>query len=143
MDVNVSGEVYGSHTEEAVLQLKAFKVLGVSREKLVEMFGHSGLSRYEGMLAELEARNASRETKLIEHEAKEIKSVRRNEHGMISMMMAATRIDGQWTDAGAGADVREGCGLPTVSGASMDLTESADWGGLARASRLLMQCSCG
>jgi hypothetical protein len=52
VDVNVTGEVTVSHTQEAVDQLAAFKKLGVPRDKLIEMFGFSGLTRYEGMLLE-------------------------------------------------------------------------------------------
>lgn len=61
LDVNVSGRVEVSHTNEAVEQLRMFRDMGVAREKLVEMFGFSGLERYERMLVEADA-------KLIEHE---------------------------------------------------------------------------
>ena len=40
------------HNTEAIESLRMFKRLGVTREKLEEMFGYSGLSRYEAMLAE-------------------------------------------------------------------------------------------
>jgi phage terminase small subunit len=40
------------HTEAAVADLRIMKGLGVPREKLVEMFGYSGLPRYEDLLAE-------------------------------------------------------------------------------------------
>lgn len=56
IDVNVSGEVRVSHTDQALNDLKALLALGVAREKLEEMFGHSGLGRYERMLAEREGR---------------------------------------------------------------------------------------
>ena len=38
------------HDAEAVAQLRMFKGLGVAREKLEEMFGFSGLGRYERLL---------------------------------------------------------------------------------------------
>jgi hypothetical protein len=38
--------------------LRVLLGLGVAEEKLVEMFGFSGLSRYEKMLAEQEAKGA-------------------------------------------------------------------------------------
>lgn len=52
VDVTVSGEVTVNHTDEAIGQLRALKELGVPREKLEEIFGFSGLSRYEKMLGE-------------------------------------------------------------------------------------------
>jgi phage terminase small subunit len=66
VDVQVSGEVVVNHTDQAVEDLSRLKALGVSREKLIEMFGHSGLPRYEKLLAE-------RQPKLIEATATEIK----------------------------------------------------------------------
>jgi phage terminase small subunit len=39
------------HDAEAVAQLRTLKSLGVVRDKLVEIFGFSGLGRYERMLA--------------------------------------------------------------------------------------------
>jgi phage terminase small subunit len=39
------------HDAEAVAQLRTLKSLGVVREKLIEIFGFSGLGRYERMLA--------------------------------------------------------------------------------------------
>jgi hypothetical protein len=56
VDVNVSGEVSVNHTDQALEDLRTLMGLGVPREKLVEVFGFSGLSRYEGMLAEQDAR---------------------------------------------------------------------------------------
>lgn len=50
VDVNVGGEVTVNHTDTAIEQLRILKELGVSREKLIEMFGFSGLGRYEKML---------------------------------------------------------------------------------------------
>lgn len=52
VDVNVSGEVQVNHTDQAVNDLRTLIGLGVAREKLVEIFGFSGLSRYERMLEE-------------------------------------------------------------------------------------------
>jgi phage terminase small subunit len=50
VDVNVSGEVMMSHTDAAVEDLRRLKALGVPREKLLEIFGFSGLDRYQKML---------------------------------------------------------------------------------------------
>lgn len=63
-EVNVSGTVVVNHTDEAIADLRRLKALGVSREKLIETFGHSGLGRYEKMLAALDA-------KVIEHQPDE------------------------------------------------------------------------
>lgn len=51
VDVNVSGEVIVNHTDAALEDLRRLKALGVPREQLIETFGHSGLPRYEAMLA--------------------------------------------------------------------------------------------
>lgn len=51
VDVNVGGELTVNHTDSALNDLRTLMGLGVSREKLVEIFGFSGLSRYEKMLA--------------------------------------------------------------------------------------------
>ncbi len=51
VDLNVSGEVAVNHTDAALADLRALLALGVPREKLVELFGFSGLDRYEKMLA--------------------------------------------------------------------------------------------
>ena len=64
VDVNVSGEVSVNHTDTALNDLRALMELQVPREKLIEVFGFSGLSRYEKMLAEQDARRP----KLIEGE---------------------------------------------------------------------------
>lgn len=64
VDVNHTGEVSVNHTDDALETLRVLRGLGVPREKLVETFGHSGLGRYEKMLADLEAR----QPKLIECE---------------------------------------------------------------------------
>lgn len=52
VDVNVSGELTLNHTDSALNDLRALLELQVPREKLIEIFGYSGLSRYERMLAE-------------------------------------------------------------------------------------------
>jgi|SRR5579872_2588670 len=64
VDVNVSGEMTVNHTDQALNDLRVLIGLGVSEEKLVEVFGFSGLSRYRKMLAEQDARSG----KLIEGE---------------------------------------------------------------------------
>lgn len=56
-EVNIHGEVSVNHTDAALEQLRILKGLGVPREKLLEAFGHSGLGRYEKMLAELDVRS--------------------------------------------------------------------------------------
>ena len=63
-EVRVSGEVVVNHTDAALEQLRIFRDLGVPREKLVELFGFSGLSRYERMLEEADGK---RPMKVIEH----------------------------------------------------------------------------
>jgi hypothetical protein len=67
VDVNVSGEVQVSHTDAAVEDLRRLKAIGVPREKLLEVFGFSGLGRYEAMLAERDARAP----RVIEHKPDE------------------------------------------------------------------------
>jgi phage terminase small subunit len=52
LNVNVQGEVAVNHTDAALEALSMLKAFGASREKLVEHFGHTGLARYERMLAE-------------------------------------------------------------------------------------------
>lgn len=69
VDVNVSGEVQVNHTDAALNDLRALLALCVPREKLIEIFGFSGLSRYEKMLAEADRRIAAAAPKQIEHEA--------------------------------------------------------------------------
>lgn len=56
VDVNHSGEVTVNHTDDALETLRTLIGLGVSREKLLEVFGFSGLERYEGMLAAADAK---------------------------------------------------------------------------------------
>jgi phage terminase small subunit len=67
VDVNVSGEIAVDHTTAAVVDLRRLKAIGVSREKLLEVFGFSGLDRYERMLAERDARAP----RVIEHKPDE------------------------------------------------------------------------
>lgn len=59
VDLNVSGEVTVNHTDGAIEDLRRLKALGTPRDKLAEIFGASGLERYEKMLAS--------QAKLIEH----------------------------------------------------------------------------
>jgi phage terminase small subunit len=54
--VNVNHHVV-DHSAEAVAQLRMLKSLDVPRSKLEEVFGFSGLSRYEKMLFEADARS--------------------------------------------------------------------------------------
>lgn len=56
VDVKVEGEITHNHTDSALNDLRTLIGLGVAREKLVEIFGFSGLSRYEKMLEEVDAR---------------------------------------------------------------------------------------
>lgn len=56
IDVNIGGEITVNHTDQAVADLRVLIGLGVAREKLIEIFGFSGLTRYEKMLAEQERR---------------------------------------------------------------------------------------
>jgi hypothetical protein len=60
--VDVNHHVTIDHNLEAVEQLRALKAVGVPREKLVEVFGYSGISRYEEMLEEADRKSG----KLIE-----------------------------------------------------------------------------
>lgn len=65
VDVTVGGEITVNHTDEALNHLRFLKELQVPRGKLEEMFGFSGLERYEKMLAVADARAP----KVIENEA--------------------------------------------------------------------------
>lgn len=56
VNLNVTGEVAVNHTDAAIDDLKRLLDLGVPREKLIETFGFSGLTRYEAMLAKREGR---------------------------------------------------------------------------------------
>ena len=76
----VHHQVEINHTDEALRELAFLKKHGVDRAALEEMFGYSGLSRYEAMLAERDApkRVAAREQPepagpVIEAEAVEVK----------------------------------------------------------------------
>lgn len=68
VDVNVTGEIQHNHTDSALNDLRTLIGLGVAEDKLVEIFGFSGLSRYRKMLAETDARAP----KLIEHRTDEV-----------------------------------------------------------------------
>jgi hypothetical protein len=67
VDVNVTGEIAVDHTTAAVEDLRRLKALGLPRERLLQVFGFSGLDRYERMLAERDARGP----KVIEHQPDE------------------------------------------------------------------------
>lgn len=64
LDVNVSGQVNVNHTDAAVEDLRRLKSIGVPRAELERIFGFSGLSRYEKLLAAADA-------KVIEHQPTE------------------------------------------------------------------------
>jgi hypothetical protein len=63
LDVNVSGAVVVNHVDAAVDDLRRLKALNVPHEKLLEVFGFSGLERYEQLLLERDSK-----TKVIEHQ---------------------------------------------------------------------------
>lgn len=71
IDVNHSGEVQVNHTDAAIDDLRRYLDLEVPRAKLVEIFGFSGLQRYERMLAEREGR-ALPKPAVIDGEAKRV-----------------------------------------------------------------------
>jgi phage terminase small subunit len=77
VDVNVSGEVAVSHTDAALDDLRRLKTLGLSRDRLLEIFGYSGLDRYERLLAERDARAP----KVIEHRPDETPAPNGAAHG--------------------------------------------------------------
>lgn len=57
IDLNVTGTVKTvDHTQAAVEDLRRLKAMGVPRDELVRVFGFSGLSRYEKLLASEEAK---------------------------------------------------------------------------------------
>lgn len=58
VDVNVSGQVQVNHADAAVEDLRRLVALGVPEERLIETFGHSGLSRYRKLLAASDAAKA-------------------------------------------------------------------------------------
>jgi hypothetical protein len=64
VNLHMTAEVTVNHTDAALDDLKRLMTLGVPREKLLETFGFSGLSRYERMLAQ-------RDGKVIEHRSDE------------------------------------------------------------------------
>ena len=66
VDINHTGEIQVSHTDQALNDLRTLLSLGVAEDKLVEVFGFSGLSRYRKMLAEQDR------PKVIEHRADEV-----------------------------------------------------------------------
>lgn len=70
VDAHVTHEII-DHTAEAVQELRMLKQLGVAREKLLEMFGHTGLGIYERIMAE-EDEKASSQAKVIDGEFTEI-----------------------------------------------------------------------
>ena len=55
-DINMRTEIV-DHRQEAVIQLKTLKALGVPRDKLEELFGFSGLPMLERQLAQQEAKD--------------------------------------------------------------------------------------
>jgi hypothetical protein len=62
VDVSLSGNVAVSHSDAAVSDLRRLKALGLPRDRLLEVFGFSGLDRYERMLALTDQVGVSRET---------------------------------------------------------------------------------
>lgn len=56
IDVNHTGELQVNHTDSALEDLRTLLTMGVPEEKLIEVFGFSGLSRYRKMLAETDAK---------------------------------------------------------------------------------------
>lgn len=64
LDVNLNGEVTVNHTDEALNDLRTLLSLSVPEDKLIEIFGFSGLSRYRKMLEEVDRRAP----KVIEHQ---------------------------------------------------------------------------
>jgi len=57
LDVNHSGSVgIVDHTQAAVADLRRLKLMGVPKEELERVFGFSGLSRYEKLLAAEDAK---------------------------------------------------------------------------------------
>jgi hypothetical protein len=60
VDVNISGhvDVVLNHTDQAISDLRTMQELGIPEERLVEVFGHSGLGRYRRMLQELDGKRS-------------------------------------------------------------------------------------
>lgn len=69
VEVNVNHRI--DHTDAAVQDLQRLRDLGVPRETLVETFGHSGLARYERMLAERQVKELP--PPVIDLQAEEVK----------------------------------------------------------------------
>jgi hypothetical protein len=69
VDVNLSGEVTVNHTDQAIDDLRKLKALGLPREKLLGIFGFSGLERYEKLLTLADQRVPRETGPVIEHEA--------------------------------------------------------------------------
>ena len=63
------------HDAEAVAELRMLKSLGVAHDKLVEVFGHTGISRYQRMLEGEDAKADKPAPKLIESAAVELESI--------------------------------------------------------------------
>lgn len=72
VDVNVTGSVQVNHTDAALEDLRRLVALNVPREKLVEVFGHSGLERYEKMLVHAANRIIDGPPRVIEATAAEV-----------------------------------------------------------------------
>jgi phage terminase small subunit len=68
VDVNHSGEVTLNRTDSALEDLARYIELEVPRAKLKQIFGYSGLERYERMLAERDGKRP----KIIEHRGEEL-----------------------------------------------------------------------
>lgn len=109
LDVNVGGEVTVNHTDEALEHLRMLRALDVPRAKLEEIFGFSGLQRYERMLAELERKAAP---KLIEGEVIDERDGTDRAEGD-----RASGRDG----AGAGGLGRDRAGLPDAGARPVDV----------------------
>jgi phage terminase small subunit len=61
------------HRKEAVADLRRCLALGIPHEKLLELFGFSGLSRYQKMLEDEDANAAGKTPRLIEGTATEVR----------------------------------------------------------------------
>jgi hypothetical protein len=71
--IDVQHTVTVDHRKETLDSLRAFKRLGVSRERLLEIFGFSGLSIYERELEREDAEAAGQTPRLIEGTATEVR----------------------------------------------------------------------
>lgn len=72
VDINVNGEITVNHTDAALQDLRRLKALGVPRDKLIEMYGFSGLDRYEKMLLQQAHRAIDGPPVVIEATAEEV-----------------------------------------------------------------------